>query len=117
AHGSTFGGTPLITAGALAVVRTLEAEDIVAQAAQTGDYFKNQLIALKERHAVIEDVRGQGLLLGIKLAREGTPIVEKCLERGFVINCVQGDVLRFAPPLIIAAHEIDALIQCLDDIL
>jgi acetylornithine aminotransferase len=117
AHGTTFGGTPLIAAGALAVVRTIESEGIVAQAAETGNYFKDQLKALKERHAVIEDVRGQGLLLGLKLACEGAPIVDQCLARGFVINCVQGDVLRFAPPLIIGVHEIDALIQCLDEIL
>ena len=43
--------------------------------------------------------------------------MDACLERGFVINCVQGDVLRFAPPLIIGKHEIDALMQCLDEIL
>ena len=117
AHGTTFGGTPLITAGALAVVRTLEADGLVARAAETGDHFKAQLEALKTRHAVIEEVRGQGLLLGLKLAREGAPVVAQCLERGFVINCIQGDVLRFAPPLIISVQEIDALIDCLDEIL
>ena len=117
AHGTTFGGTPLIAAGALAVVQTIEKEGLVAQAAETGAYFRNQLEALCERHAVVEAVRGQGLLLGLKLNGEGAPIVDRCLERGFVINCIQGDVLRFAPPLIIGAHEIDALIQCLDAIL
>ena len=117
AHGTTFGGTPLITAGALAVVQTIEKEELVAQAAETGQYFKTQLEALKERHDVVEAVRGQGLLLGLKLTCAGAPIVDRCLERGFVINCVQGDVLRFAPPLIIGRHEIDALIQCLDEIL
>ncbi len=117
AHATTFGGTPLITAGALAVVRTIETEGLVDQAAQTGEYFKQQLAALQQRHPVIEAVRGRGLLLGLKLSREGAPIVDECLQRGFVINCVQGDVLRFAPPLIIGTHEIDALIQCLDEIL
>ena len=117
AHGTTFGGTPLIAAGALAVVQTIEKEGLVARAAETGAYFRNQLEALCERHAVVEAVRGQGLLLGLKLNGEGAPIVDRCLERGFVINCIQGDVLRFAPPLIIGAHEIDALIQCLDAIL
>ena len=117
AHATTFGGTPLITAGALAVVQTIEQEGLVDQAAQTGAYFKTQLEALRQRHPVIEAVRGRGLLLGLKLAREGAPIVEECLTRGFVINCVQGDVLRFAPPLIIGKHEIDDLIQCLDEIL
>ncbi len=117
AHGTTFGGTPLITAGALAVVQTIENEGIVAQAAETGAYFKTQLEALKERHRAVEAVRGQGLLLGLKLNCEGAPIVDQCLARGFVINCVQGNVLRFAPPLIIGVHEIDALMQCLDEIL
>ena len=117
AHGTTFGGTPLIAAGALAVVQTIEKEGLVARAAETGAYFRNQLEALCERHAVVEAVRGRGLLLGLKLNGEGAPIVDRCLERGFVINCIQGDVLRFAPPLIIGAHEIDALIQCLDAIL
>ena len=117
AHGTTFGGTPLITAGALSVVQTIEKEGIVAQAAETGKYFRTQLEALQERHTVIEAVRGQGLLLGLKLNGEGAPIVDQCLARGFVINCIQGNVLRFAPPLIIGVHEIDALIQCLDEIL
>ncbi len=117
AHATTFGGTPLITAGALAVVQTIEQEGLVEQAAETGTYFRTQLEALRQRHAVIEAVRGRGLLLGLKLAREGGSVVDACLERGFVINCVQGDVLRFAPPLIIGKHEIDALMQCLDEIL
>ncbi len=117
AHGTTFGGSPLIAAGALAVVQTIEQEELVARAAETGAYFISQLEALCERHAAAEAVRGQGLLLGLELNREGAPIVDRCLERGFVINCIQGNVLRFAPPLIIGAHEIDALIECLDAIL
>ncbi|MDJ0888266.1 MAG: aspartate aminotransferase family protein, partial [Desulfobacterales bacterium] len=117
AHGTTFGGTPLVTAGALAVVQTIEQEGLVARAEETGRYFQSQLEGLKERHDVVAEVRGQGLLLGLKLTCAGAPIVDRCLERGFVINCVQGDVLRFAPPLIIGRHEIDALIECLDAIL
>ena len=116
AHATTFGGTPIMAAGALAVVRTMEAEDIVGQAAKTGAYFKARLEELKDRHVRIKDVRGRGLLLGLKLRGEGAPVVRACLERGFIINCVQGDVLRFAPPLIIAPREIDALIECLDAI-
>ncbi|MBC2733008.1 MAG: acetylornithine transaminase [Desulfobacteraceae bacterium] len=117
AHATTFGGTPIVTAGALAVVKTMAAEGIVAQAARTGEYFMERLQALERRHDRIAAVRGRGLLLGLKLKEEGAPLVKTCLERGFVINCVQGDILRFAPPLIISTREIDALINCLDDIL
>ena len=114
AHATTFGGTPIVTAGALAVVKTMEAESIVARAALTGAYFRERLEALAARQARIREVRGRGLLLGLKLKGEGAPLVMACLERGFIINCVQGDVLRFAPPLIITTDEIDALIDCLD---
>jgi acetylornithine/N-succinyldiaminopimelate aminotransferase len=117
AHATTFGGTPIMAAGALAVVRTMEAEQVVAQAAETGAYFLKRLQELQGRHRRIKEVRGRGLLLGLKLRGEGAPIVKECLARGFVINCVQGEVLRFAPPLIIAPREIDALIECLDAIL
>ena len=117
AHATTFGGTPIITAGALAVVKTMAAEGIVAQAARTGAYFLERLQDLQRRHDRIKAVRGRGLLLGLKLNEEGAPLVNACLARGFVINCVQGDILRFAPPLIISTREIDALIDCLDDIL
>lgn len=117
AHATTFGGTPIVTAGALAVVQTLTEEGIVERAAQTGAYFKERLEALAARRPSVVEVRGQGLLLGLKLNQDGAPIVNACLERGFVINCVQGNILRFAPPLIISTGEIDALIDCLDTIL
>jgi 4-aminobutyrate aminotransferase-like enzyme len=105
-----------MTAGALAVVKTMEEEALVERAARTGAYFRERLVWLQGRHARIVEVRGRGLLLGLKLQEDGAPLVKACLERGFIINCVQGDVLRFAPPLIIATREIDALIACLDDI-
>ena len=54
--------------------------------------------------------------LAIELKLDGGPIVAKCLEKGFLINCVQENVLRFIPPLIIRTGDIDALVACLDDI-
>ncbi|MCP4371648.1 MAG: aminotransferase class III-fold pyridoxal phosphate-dependent enzyme, partial [Deltaproteobacteria bacterium] len=72
---------------------------------------------LKERHEVIEDVRGIGLLLGMKLKIDGGGIVKECMEKGFLINCIQDKILRFVPPLIIENDDIDALIKCLDNIL
>ena len=65
----------------------------------------------------VREVRGRGLLLGLVLDREGTPIVSACLEKGFLINCIQDTVLRFAPPLIMTEAEVDALIACLDTVL
>lgn len=116
-HASTFGGTPLVTSAALAVVKTFEDEDIPGQCREKGAYFKKKLEMLKEKHKVVEDVRGRGLLLGIKLTTDGAPYVAKCMAKGFVINCVQGHTLRFVPPLIVSTEDIDALIACLDQVL
>jgi len=54
--------------------------------------------------------------LGMRLNGDGDAIVLKCMEKGFLINCIQGNILRFVPPLIIEEKEIDALVECLDDI-
>ena len=116
-HGSTFGGTPVITAASLEVVRTLVRERVIDHCLQIGAYFKERLLWLKDRHNSITDVRGIGLLLGIKLKTDGGPVVKKCMEKGFLINCIQGNILRFIPPLIIEKDEIDSLIICLDEIL
>ena len=116
-HASTFGGTPVVTAAALEVVKVLFEEKIIDHCLKIGTYFKERLLWLKKRHETIEDVRGLGLLLGAKLKIQGEPIVNSCLEKGFLINCIQENILRFVPPLIIEKVEIDALIACLDELL
>ncbi len=116
-HASTFGGTPVVTAASLEVVRVLSEEKIIDHCKNIGAYFKDRLSWLKDRHEVIEDVRGRGLLLGMKLRMEGDQIVASCMEKGFLINCIQGNILRFIPPLIIEKHEIDALVACLDEVI
>ena len=116
-HATTFGGTPLVTAASLAVLRLMLDDDIAGKCRRTGAYFRERLLQLKESHPLIEDVRGIGLLLGIKLAEEGEPIVLECLQKGFLVNCVQGNILRFVPPLIVTPAEIDRLINCLDAVL
>ncbi len=117
AHASTFGGTPLVTAAAMAVGRTLLDGGILDNCRTMGDYFKSALENLKSRHGCITAVRGRGLLLAAELQNEGAPVVQACLEKGFLINCIQDKVLRFAPPLIVGAEQIDDLIACLDKVL
>lgn len=116
-HASTFGGTPVVTAASLEVVRVLSEENMIDHCKKVGAYFKERLSWLKNRHESIEDVRGMGLLLAMKLNMEGDKIVTSCMEKGFLINCIQGDILRFIPPLTIEKEEIDALVACLDEII
>lgn len=117
AHASTFGGTPIVTAAALAVTETIRRDHILENCREMGAYFASRLAWLKKRHENVEEIRGKGLLLGMQLRTDGDPVVAACMERGFVVNCIQGRILRFAPPLIIEKAEIDALVACLDDVL
>lgn len=117
AHASTFGGTPLASAVALTVLMILEQEGVLENGAQMGNYLMARLNALKEKHAQIEAVRGKGLLVGVQLSIPGAGVVTACMEKGFLVNCIQDNVLRLAPPLVISRDEIDGLVQCLDDIL
>jgi acetylornithine aminotransferase len=117
AHASTFGGTPIVTAAALEVCKTIAAENVVGQAKETGVYFREKLLELKERHPAIVEVRGLGLLLGIKLDYNGEALVTQCMQKGFLINCIQENILRFVPPLIVKKEQIDGLINCLDELL
>ncbi len=116
-HASTFGGTPIVTAAALEVCKILVEEQVIENGNAVGSYFKEKLLELKGRHAVIEDVRGLGLLLGMKLKIDGAPLVKECMQKGFLINCIQDRILRFIPPLIISEKEIDELVECLEEIL
>ena len=116
-HATTFGGTPVITAAALEVLKIISEEKIVDNCRKIGEYFMERLLWLKSRHTSVRDVRGIGLLIGMELDVEGEPLVNKCLEKGFLVNCIQGNTLRFVPPLIIGRVEIDSLIACLDEIL
>jgi acetylornithine aminotransferase len=117
AHASTFGGTPLVSSVALAVLQTLEKDDLLSHSVEMGEYAMAQLNTLKDKHAVIKEVRGKGLMLGVQLSVPGASIVSACMEKGFLINCIQDNVLRLAPPLVISHEEIDRLVLCLDDIL
>ena len=66
---------------------------------------------------MVKDVRGRGLMVAMELDRPAKAVVDKCLERGAVINCTQDTVLRFVPPLIIETEDIDWLVDQLDEIL
>lgn len=117
-HASTFGGNPLVCASAIATLEAiLEDGYILDHCKRTGRYFREQLLELKVRYPkIVVDVRGKGLMVGMELAIDGTSFVKSCLERGFLINCTAGNVLRFTPPLIITEEDIDKLIDVLKEV-
>ena len=109
-HGSTFGGNPLCSAAALAVVETIEAEQLCDNAANLGDYmltsFKEQLADIN----MIADIRGKGLMIGIELKQPCAELVSDIRELGVLINVASGNVVRMLPPLIINRQQADTII-------
>jgi len=116
-HASTFGGTPLVTAVSKAVLTSLLNDGWLEHCRTMGAYFMGRLNEMKKRHACVKEVRGLGLIIGVELDRPGAPVLEACVQRGFLINCAQEKVLRFVPPLVVAKKEIDRLIDALDSVL
>lgn len=116
-HATTFGGTPLVSAVAKAVLQSLLEDGWIDNCREMGEYFKGRLEEFGKKYDFIKDVRGRGLILGMEIDRAGGPIVDACMEKGFLINCAQERVLRFLPPLIVGKEEIDLLIGTLDEIL
>jgi acetylornithine aminotransferase len=116
-HGSTFGGNPLVTAAAIATVRTILEEGILNRTEEMGEYLRGELEALAHKFPVIVEVRGIGLMIGVELSLPGAEIVKKALERGLLLNCAQEKVLRFVPPLIVGKKEVDEMISILTGIL
>ena len=116
-HASTFGGNALVCAAAIAVIEAIEEENLLENANQLGRYTMDKLEKLKQKHDIIDSVRGVGLMIGVQLNGSGVEIVNKCLEKGLRINCTQGTVLRFMAPMIATEDQIDRAVDILDSVL
>ena len=117
-HGSTFGGNPLACRAAEVVLDTVAKPEFLANVLDMGDYMKNRLLEIQAKYPeLVKEVRGKGLMLGMELTKEGREIVNECLQKGVIINCTAGNVLRFVPPLIITKGDIDTVIAMLLEVL
>ncbi len=116
-HGSTFGGNPLMCSAALAAMRVLVDGDVLVNCMAMGDYLRKCLEGLQDKYAFVKNVRGRGLILGMELEIEGGGIVTQAMQRGLLINCTMGTVLRFIPPLVVTKAEIDEALEILDAVL
>ncbi|RJR42680.1 MAG: aminotransferase class III-fold pyridoxal phosphate-dependent enzyme, partial [Deltaproteobacteria bacterium] len=112
-HASTFGGGPVIAAAAKTALGLLSNPDFLFQVRQKGDYLAEKAADLQKRFPVIKEIRGLGLIWGLELTQDGTPVVTACRERGLLINCTQGNILRFLPPLVVSKEEIDRGLEIL----
>ncbi len=114
-HGTTFGGQPFTCAVANATVRHILREDIPAQAAAKGERLMNDLRALQDRHPVISEVRGQGLLVAVEFSSDiGPALVAAIRERGMLCNVVKPNTLRLVPPLTVSDDELTEAVGIID---
>ena len=108
-HGTTFGGNPLAAAAGLAVLDTMESDDLLAHATSVGRHLVDSVAGLG--HPLIRGVRGAGLLRAVELAADVSAVVaDRALSAGFIINAPTPDVLRLAPPLIVTTAQVDSFV-------
>lgn len=118
-HGTTFGGGPLACAVAIAVLDTMQRENMLAHIQTVGEFFKSKLQDLAARHDCIVDVRGTGLMLGIEInsAELAKQAAAQMMERRIIINRTSETVLRFLPPYILERKHVEIAVNALDEIL
>lgn len=117
-HGTTFGGGPLACAAAIAVMDTIEREDLLSHVTETGAYFRERLAGLATKHECIVDVRGMGLMLAVELssAEQAKEALAAMMRKRILINRTHETVLRFLPPFIVGKADVDTAVDALDHI-
>jgi len=117
-HASTFGGNPLASAAALYIQQVIDEQNLLARCHDSGSYLGLALSRLAERRRPkTRGARGRGLLQGLVLEGEAAPVVAKARERGLLLSVAGGNVVRFAPPLVVGRAEIDEAMAILDGVL
>jgi 4-aminobutyrate aminotransferase len=126
AHASTFGGNPVSCAAAIATIDLLR-ESLVKNAAEVGDHLQQGLKALMDKHPIIGDVRGKGLMVGVELVRdrqtkeratdERNAVVNEAFKRGMLILGAGRNAVRFSPPLVLSKAQADTAIRIFDECL
>jgi len=111
-HGSTFGGNPVVAKASLAVIETIENDNLLENAKNMGELFTSLLI----KNPNVQATSGEGLLIGVKLKQNNAKNVEKeCQRLGLLLNAVKDDTLRIAPPLIVDSQQVSRAVEIIED--
>jgi 4-aminobutyrate aminotransferase len=124
AHSNTFGGNPVASAAALATLKLVRG-GLMANAAEVGQFLLEKLRALAQRHEIIGDVRGKGLMIGIELVRdretkerattERDALVMAAFKRGLLVLAAGQNVVRLSPPLVLTKEQAETAVRLLDE--
>ncbi len=116
-HSSTFGGNPLSCAAGTAAIQSLIEDGLIENAKKMGDIFREGLEGLKERHKIIREIRGKGLMIGIELKFEVKDILIDGLQKGVLLLYSGRNIIRLLPPLVISDEDIKKVLEILDVLL
>jgi 4-aminobutyrate aminotransferase len=122
-HASTFGGNPVACVAALETIKLLEA-GLMDNAARVGPYLQDRLRELQQKHSLISDVRGLGLMVGMELRRDDVPavketgeVIQRSFRRGLLLLPCGKSTIRFCPPLVIDEQDVDIAVGIIEEVL
>ncbi|MEX1377019.1 MAG: aspartate aminotransferase family protein [Eubacteriales bacterium] len=118
-HGTTFGGNPMACACALAVLETIENDNLLEHVVKTGEVFENKLIEISKKYEFVLSPQGKGMLRGLKIADSVSiaDIINSMQEKGYLLCPSGGNTLRIVPPLIMDKQNIANMLEALDEVL
>lgn len=115
-HGTTFGGNPLAMRAGVETIRIMEEDGLLANATKVGAHLANALrreLGAELANGLVKEIRGQGLMLGVDLAKPCATLVQQCADKGLLISVTADSVVRLVPPLIMSAAEADEVVGIL----
>jgi acetylornithine/N-succinyldiaminopimelate aminotransferase len=105
-HAATFGGNPIAARAGIAAIEMIEQENLLENARLMGEVFRSRLVVLQAECDLIREVRTLGMMIGVELSIDGTPVVAGCMDQRLLINCTHGTVLRLLPAMNISAQQV-----------
>jgi acetylornithine/LysW-gamma-L-lysine aminotransferase len=113
-HSSTFGGNPISCAAGIATLQALREDGLIQNAEKIGKKLREGLDQLKEKHHVIREVRGKGLMIGVEMKFEVKDILLDGISEGVLLLYSGRNILRFLPPLVLSEDDVNKVLVVLD---
>ncbi len=105
-HAATFGGNPIAARAGIATIEMIENEKLLEHTARIGEIFRQRLTALQGECELVKDVRVLGVMIGLELSIDGTPVVQGCMDERLLVNCTHGTVIRLLPAMNLSEQQV-----------
>ncbi len=116
-HAATFGGNPIAARAGIATIEMIEKQGLLQRAKDLGETFRKKLGPLANELDLVKELRVAGLMIGLELVVDGAPVVTACMEKGLLVNCTQGNVVRLLPAMTLTNKELQEGCEILIDVL